>query len=291
MDELRNTLETELMDTDAEEPSPDEDLSTELRGIKLTDDDDEPNVSATVGVQDRIRFSHHLGKVKLQDPARPRLNPVDAGRPTPKKKKSPGPKSPDRMRTMMLAASFRSAHQMNFENPEIVAKAVCDLRPDKIFFHGEWQSTEGRKESEVFLDNFNKAFEVAQKFIADVAGLNIVSISSCKPWGIAEERARTDVDYAMAFTHQQLNAFFKCKPRAINKTGGQTCCAVCGTCLHQLSKPKALTLSATEFIHRWKMCVIAVFKNHRTTNPDNHSKTVRFTLEMKELYFHDHECD
>ena len=60
MDELRNTLETELMDTDAEEPSPDEDLSTQLRGIKLTDDDDEPNVAATVGVQDRIRFSHHL---------------------------------------------------------------------------------------------------------------------------------------------------------------------------------------------------------------------------------------
>ena len=117
MDELRNTL-----DTDAEEPSPDEDLSTELRGIKLTDDNNEPNVSATVGVQDRIRFSHHLGKVKLQDPARPRLNPVNAGRPSPKKKKSPGPKSPDRMRTMMLAASFRSAKRRILMIPRLAQK-------------------------------------------------------------------------------------------------------------------------------------------------------------------------
>ena len=60
MEELRNTLETQLMDTDAEEPSPDEDLSTQLRGIKLTNDDDKLNVAATVGVQDIIRFYHHL---------------------------------------------------------------------------------------------------------------------------------------------------------------------------------------------------------------------------------------
>lgn len=290
--ELRDQLENELLDTDAAEAPPDEDLSTQLRGIKYTEDDNEPDVAATVDVQDRIRFSQHLARVRLQDPVRPRINPAAAGRPSPKKKSPPNKKkSPDRRRNMMVAGSFQRVQRKNFEDPDLVARAVCALRPDGTRFHGDWMSTEGTTKSKVFLTSFGEAFEVAKTFLFGFAGLTICYLGSCKEYPLAKTRIAKEPEFASGFTKAQLNAFLKLSARACTKTGGQTFPAYCEICLRRVSETDTRTMPAEEFIYMWRMCVIGVFYNHRSAHPDENNETVRMSIELQELYFHDQECD
>ena len=259
---------------------------------------EEASEVAFLKVVDKSRFLEDCENVKLRNPYLPYQGDGadwDADLPMPpelEKDLKSGNQDPNvRDRNANLSETFSRANKRHFDDPTLVAEAICAARPDGVSFHGEWHEAGPNKGSKnkAFNSSADDAVKLLQSFLLVEYGLKVVGFGANNAIKDVVDRL-ANPSYSQAWSVNEIQKFAAFKPRAINKANRTTISLYCELCFSRLTRDECQKESPRFFLDRWNSIVVCQYINRLVENPDEHNATVRTTIDMTKLWFHDCQC-